>query len=146
MVPPSTLETTQPAWVQTAVKHLNSPAAGCVTTTFSPGKIVPPPSGTSAALVSASAGGAAALVSDSDGLAVAVSDGGGLLGVGVDDGSGAVPASLLSPPHAASNGTPTPTTAAPARVWRRVMPAFIMVRPSEPRSGGGDRVPVDLDG
>ncbi len=47
----------QPMWVHTAVKHLNSPSVGWVTTTCWSGKIVPPPTGTSAALVSGPAAG-----------------------------------------------------------------------------------------
>ena len=37
----------QPWWVQIAVKHLNSPSVGWVTTTSSSAKIVPPPTGMS---------------------------------------------------------------------------------------------------
>ena len=52
-MPPACTELTmQPWWVQTAVKHLNSPSTGWVTTTCLSGKITPPPTGTSAALVS----------------------------------------------------------------------------------------------
>ena len=45
IVPSETLDTTQPWCVQIAVKHLNSPALGWVTTTSSSAKIAPPPMG-----------------------------------------------------------------------------------------------------
>ena len=45
-MPPACTELTmQPWWVQTAVKHLNSPSVGWVTTTCWSGKILPPPTG-----------------------------------------------------------------------------------------------------
>ena len=47
--------TVQPMWVQTALKALNSPAVGWVTTTSWVAKILPPPTGMS--LVAASAPG-----------------------------------------------------------------------------------------
>src|SRR6188768_3527622 len=47
MVPPDTSPTTQPACVHTAVKHLNWPAVGWVTTIFWSSKILPPPTGMS---------------------------------------------------------------------------------------------------
>ena len=47
----------QPMWVHTAVKHLNSPSSGWVTTTRWSGKMTPPPNGTSAVLVSGPARG-----------------------------------------------------------------------------------------
>jgi hypothetical protein len=43
MVPFATPATVQPIWVHTALKALNSPALGWVTTTFAVSKTVPPP-------------------------------------------------------------------------------------------------------
>src|SRR3954469_24132224 len=60
IVPPDTSPTTQPAWVQTAVKHLKLPAVGWVTTIFWASKILPPPTGISLVLAKPAAGGAAA--------------------------------------------------------------------------------------
>ena len=59
MVPPLTWLTVQPRWVQIALNALYWPAVGWVTTTFGPGKILPPPTGIS--LVAASALAAAPL-------------------------------------------------------------------------------------
>ena len=50
MVPFATLATVRPLWVQTALKALDSPALGWVTTIFAVAKTVPPPTGMSAAL------------------------------------------------------------------------------------------------
>src|ERR1035437_483916 len=50
MVPFATLATVRPLWVQMALKALNSPALGWVTTIFAVSKTVPPPTGMSAAL------------------------------------------------------------------------------------------------
>src|SRR6201996_5063641 len=47
MVPSATWSTVQPRWVQIALKPLNCPAVGWVTTTFSEVKILPPPTGIS---------------------------------------------------------------------------------------------------
>ena len=49
MRPPEMPVTWQLWCVQVDEKALNSPAVGCVTTTFSPARITPPPTGTSAA-------------------------------------------------------------------------------------------------
>src|SRR5450759_4670539 len=51
MVPLATLATVQPIWVQMALKALNSPALGWVTTVFVASKTLPPPTGMSAALI-----------------------------------------------------------------------------------------------
>ena len=48
----------QPWWVQTAVKHLNVPSVGWVTTTCCSGKILPPPTAISSVLVSGPGSGA----------------------------------------------------------------------------------------
>jgi hypothetical protein len=53
MTPFAMLFTAHPWWVQVAEKALNSPAVGCVTTTFRSPKTFPPPSGMSAVLASA---------------------------------------------------------------------------------------------
>src|SRR5665647_334698 len=50
MVPLATPATVQPMWVQTALKALNSPALGWVTTIFAVSKTLPPPTGMSATL------------------------------------------------------------------------------------------------
>src|ERR1700744_632376 len=47
IVPSAIWSTVQPMWVQIALKPLNSPAVGWVTTTFSAVKIFPPPTGIS---------------------------------------------------------------------------------------------------
>src|SRR6478752_8090908 len=66
LMPPACTELTmQPWWVQTAVKHLNSPSEGWVMTTWSSGKIVPPPTSMSEVCVKASG----ALLADSLGVA-----------------------------------------------------------------------------
>src|SRR5665647_2946742 len=89
MVPLATLATVQPLWVQIALKALNSPALGWVTTTFAASKTLPPPTGMSATLISSFVGLAAAF--------------------------GA--AESLPPPHAVRVAAPmTPTPAAPAVV------------------------------
>src|SRR4029450_9246467 len=54
MVPSETELTMQPWWVHTAEKHLNSPSDGWVMTTWSSGKIVPPPPSMSEVCVKAS--------------------------------------------------------------------------------------------
>src|SRR5690349_10429320 len=54
MVSFTTAATRQPWWVQTALNALNSPSAGWVTTIFSLGKILPPPTGMSDVLAIAS--------------------------------------------------------------------------------------------
>src|SRR5450631_2828981 len=51
MVPLATPATVQPLWVQIALKALNSPALGWVTTTFVASKTLPPPTGMSATLI-----------------------------------------------------------------------------------------------
>src|ERR1035437_7086438 len=51
MVPLATPATVQPLWVQTALKALNSPALGWVTTIFVASKTLPPPTGMSATLI-----------------------------------------------------------------------------------------------
>src|SRR6202042_1784128 len=53
IVPSATLSTVQPMWVQIALKPLNSPFVGWVTTTFSAVKIFPPPTGISLVVPSA---------------------------------------------------------------------------------------------
>jgi hypothetical protein len=53
IVPLEIVLTRQPMCVQTALKHLNSPAAGWVTTTFSLVKILPLPTGISLVVASA---------------------------------------------------------------------------------------------
>src|ERR1700761_9863047 len=53
MVPSATWSTVQPRWVQIALKPLNCPAVGWVTTTFSEVKIFPPPTGMSLVLARA---------------------------------------------------------------------------------------------
>lgn len=58
IVPFETVATMQPWWVQTAEKALKPPFSGWVTTTFSSLKILPPPTGMSPVLVSASPAGA----------------------------------------------------------------------------------------
>ncbi len=55
MLPSETELTMQPWWVHTAEKHLNSPSAGWVMTTWSSGKIVPPPTSMSEVCAKASA-------------------------------------------------------------------------------------------
>src|SRR5690606_4943457 len=52
MAPFSTLSTGQPWWVQLMPNALNWPSAGCTTTTFCSVKILPPPTGISAVVVS----------------------------------------------------------------------------------------------
>src|SRR6202020_1137419 len=47
IVPSAILSTVQPMWVQIALKPLNSPLVGWVTTPFSAVKIFPPPTGIS---------------------------------------------------------------------------------------------------
>lgn len=47
----------QPAWVQLLLNPLNDPELGCVTTTPSPPRITPPPTGTSETFTNAPAGG-----------------------------------------------------------------------------------------
>src|SRR5947199_10599619 len=59
IVPPDTLPTVHPAWVQTALNPWNSPDFGWVRTIFLSARILPPPTGTSEVLASA-AGAAAA--------------------------------------------------------------------------------------
>src|ERR1700744_1990098 len=49
IVPSATWLHRHPTWVQTALKALNSPLAGWVTTTLAAAKILPPPTGMSAA-------------------------------------------------------------------------------------------------
>src|SRR6185503_3909758 len=58
IVPLATSPTWQPACVHSAEKHLNVPFVGCVTTTFSFLKILPPPTGMSAVLASGFSAGA----------------------------------------------------------------------------------------
>jgi hypothetical protein len=53
IVPPVTLSTVQPAWVQTAVNAANEPAFGWVITTFWAARTFPPPAGMSVVLASA---------------------------------------------------------------------------------------------
>src|ERR1700759_1453634 len=53
IVPSAILSTVQPMWVQIALKPLNCPAVGWVTTTFSAVKIFPPPTGISLVVPSA---------------------------------------------------------------------------------------------
>src|SRR5262245_56081478 len=84
MVPSATRATVQPSWVQIAEKALNSPFFGCVTTTFTSLKIVPPPTGTSAVPVSsrpAGVGVALGVVTDTDTDLEVAGDG----GTGVED-------------------------------------------------------------
>ena len=52
MVPPSTVETVQPWWVQIAENALNVPALGWVITRAASGRMTPPPTGTSAVAAS----------------------------------------------------------------------------------------------
>src|SRR5665648_135325 len=95
MVPLATLATVQPLWVQIALKALNSPALGWVTTIFSASRTVPPPTWTAATLIATPAGL--------------------LVGFGVS----------LPPPQAASVAAPTTATPAiPAVVMtaQRSMP------------------------
>src|ERR1700757_2189628 len=58
IVPFETLLTMQPWWVHIAVKALNDPGCGWVTTTFLPRMIVPPPLGTAEVATRALTGGA----------------------------------------------------------------------------------------
>ena len=120
MVPSETLDTRQPWWLQIAVKHLNSPSVGWVTTTSSSAKIVPPPTSMSDVEVSASAAGA--LSDDAVSLGAALVEPGELAGLEDDDdpdGSVAVSGSSLL--HAASRGAPTPAAARPPRVRREIL-------------------------
>ncbi len=120
MVPSETLDTRQPWWLQIAVKHLNSPSVGWVTTTSSSAKIVPPPTSMSDVEVSASAAGA--LSDDAVSLGAALVEPGELAGLEDDDdpdGSAAVSGSSLL--HAASRGAPTPAAARPPRVRREIL-------------------------
>src|SRR5690242_6356564 len=90
--------TTQPWWVQTALKALKSPSVGWVTTTFSPGKILPPPTGTSEVV---------AMPPDEVVLP-------SLPPPELSELPPALPESLLeSEPQAASRGTPTPRPTTP---------------------------------
>ena len=59
IVPPDTLPTVHPAWVQTALNAWNAPDFGWVITIFLSARILPPPTGMSEVLASA-AGAAAA--------------------------------------------------------------------------------------
>ncbi len=60
MVPLAMVATMQPWCVQTALNPLKVSATGCVITTFGPEMIFPPPTGTSAVVVSKLAGAALA--------------------------------------------------------------------------------------
>ena len=51
MVPWATFATRQPWWVQMALKALNSPDLGWVTTTWAASKTLPPPTGMSETLI-----------------------------------------------------------------------------------------------
>ena len=106
----------QPWWVQTAVKHLNSPSVGWVTTTCWSGKILPPPTAISAVLVSGPGSGASGV------WPVSRSSSGASVGVS-------------SPPHAASTAGERPTVAARVRAWRRSGRDVMVAR--FPSSGGG---------
>ncbi|GGW05036.1 hypothetical protein GCM10010230_43780 [Streptomyces narbonensis] len=121
MVPFATLFTRQPWWVQTAEKALNSPAAGCVTTTFSPVKTVPPPSGISEVLASGAAPVAVAEVADASGVAEVA----GALGAAEVSGvAGAVDSVPPSPPP--SEPQPVVRAAAADRTVRRFVAREVM--------------------
>src|SRR5674476_21007 len=100
MVPLATPATVQPLWVQTALKALNSPALGWVTTIFVASKTLPPPTGMSATLITSLPEPAEPVPAPT------------------------VPPAVLAapPPHAArvaAPATPTPTTATLPMTVRR---------------------------
>jgi hypothetical protein len=106
----------QPACVQTAVKALNCPAVGWVTTTFASVNTLPPPTGTSATGPS-TAPAAGALEGAEDGADV----GAELVGVPL----------VLLVLQAASTGKLTPArpaTAAPRRTVRRSVMSLVIDR------------------
>src|SRR5215212_5850148 len=59
MVPPATSLTLHPWWVQVALKPLNVPATGCVTTRSCAARTMPPPTGTSTTAATTPASAAA---------------------------------------------------------------------------------------
>src|SRR5690349_13539164 len=108
------------------VKPLNSPSVGWVITTPSSSKILPPPTGMSAVVVSP--------------WPEPPAEPAGLLG---DDPPGEEPApsdAVLgsSPPQAARKGTPTPRPTAPASACRRLRQAH--ARPPAAASGVSGRL------
>src|SRR5580692_2294611 len=89
MVPLAMVATMQPWCVQTALNPLNVPATGCVTTTFGPSMILPPPTGTCAVVVSKLAG--AALAAPVPPAAAPVPAAAWLVGAADDGGGPAIP-------------------------------------------------------
>src|SRR5215469_6051361 len=93
MVPLAIVATMQPWCVQTALNPLNVPATGCVSTTFGPSMILPPPTGTSAVVASWLAGAALPAPAPEDAPPPAAA---WLLGAADDGGGPAIPPLLAS--------------------------------------------------
>src|SRR6266487_3460909 len=115
IVPSLTVETVQPWCVHTAVKALNCPAVGWVTTTFWVSNTLPPPTGLSDVLADTPA-------------APGLSPWSPLSGV-------LVPPSGVLSPQPASTAT-APSAAAPASTARRVVSVMTILR-SRQRSPAG---------
>ncbi|GEB57804.1 hypothetical protein SGA01_34090 [Streptomyces gardneri] len=111
--------------MQTAEKALNSPAVGCVTTTFSLVKTVPPPTGIPEVLVSGGAPVAVAEVAGSSGVADAADVAGALGAAEVSGVAGAVVSVPPSPPP--SEPQPAVRAAAAIRTVRRFVAREVMV-------------------
>src|SRR6185312_5358416 len=128
IVPSATWLHRHPTWVQTALKALNSPLAGWVTTTFAAVKTLPLPTGTSAAIPSRVPIWPPFLAPPfaEPPLALALPDGWAAMPSPVEDGAaaGAWPASLASKGTAAvlhAVSTPAaPRTPAPSSTQRLV--------------------------
>ncbi len=122
MKPFSTLVRVQPWCVHVALKALNWPADGCVTTNSAEGLMTPPPTGTSAVLTGVPLG--AAPPDDPDEVVepdpVDALDGVELVALA---GAAPVAGGVLDPPHAAraaAPATPAPPTPAARSTVRRL--------------------------
>src|SRR5262249_26634055 len=133
MVPPETSDTRQPWWLQIAVKHLNWPDCGWVTTTCWSPNTSPLPTWMSVVLVRAVPPPPPPEPPEPPEPPVAPPVG---PPVDVADGSEAVCGSLV--PHAASRGRLTPAAARPPRARREILSVVMTAGSSKSwgRTGG----------